>query len=83
MMISVTYIQYMLPTGCHLEEVPGRNLLHTVDLRLNTIIILLIGCWVRKWGVWRERQKNRQKVVHSGSIAICGGLVESQVPSSS
>lgn len=66
MMIAVTYVQYVLSTGCHLEEVSGRNLFHTVDLRFNALIVLLIGCGVRKWRVCWERQENGQKVVHGG-----------------
>lgn len=68
MMISITYIQYVLPTGGYLEQVSVRNLLYALDLRSNALIVLLIGYQVGKWGVRWERQKHRQEVVHSGSI---------------
>jgi hypothetical protein len=68
MMISITYIQYVFPTGGHLEQVSGRNPLYALDLRSNALIVLLIGYRVGKWRVRWERQKHRQEVVHSDSI---------------
>ena len=43
MTISITYIQYVLPTGGRLEQVSGRNFLYGLDLRSNALIVLLIG----------------------------------------
>lgn len=75
-MISVTYIQYVLPTGGHLKQVSGRNLLYSLDLRFNALIVLLIGYRVGKRGVRWERQEHRQEVVHSSSITLYGGRKE-------
>jgi hypothetical protein len=58
-MISIAYIQYVLPTGGHLEQVSVRNFLYALDLRSNALIVLLIGYRVGKGGVWWERKEHR------------------------